>query len=189
MKGWIEMSYTMFKFFYDYEKEEKWLNKMSSNGKALTNYFWTKYTFEDEESGKYIYKIEFLDKSGRSDLQNDEYLRFLDDVGVECVGVYMHWAILRKEAATGDFELYTDWDSKIRLSNKMWNWWLKIAILEIAITSYLIINYLFFPEYKNTFHFCFMLLIIMFDTVFVRLALRSRKRMKEFMKEKEIYEN
>ncbi len=182
------MSHTLIRFFYDYEKEERWLNKMSAQGKALSSYFWVKYTFEDEEPGKYIYKIEFLDNSGKNDVHNRQYFDFLNDMGVECVSVYMHWAILRKKAEDGKFEIYTDLDSKIKVNRKMWTWWRGIAVLEVLITCYLCYNYLFLLPTRTVLETAELLLIMMFDSVLIRLAYKARKRMKRFMKDKEIYE-
>ena len=72
------MKHTTFKFFYNYEKEERWLNSMSAKGMALVDYYWARYVFEEDEPGKYIYKIEFLDKMGSNNLENIAYVNFLE---------------------------------------------------------------------------------------------------------------
>lgn len=39
------MKKVIYKAYYDYEKEEKWLKEMSAKGLALINYSWLRYTF------------------------------------------------------------------------------------------------------------------------------------------------
>lgn len=185
------MKHTTFKFFYNYEKEERWLNSMSANGMALTDYFWTRYVFEDEEPGKYIYKIEFLDKMGSNNIENIAYVNFLQDIGVECVGIYMHWATLRKEAKDGPFEIFTDLKSKINSCRKISRWWFTFSALEgfcgvtqlvsagikIAEHNFSIFSVVIFPVF-----------IIFIAILFFSLGWTVRTKLKELIKESNIYE-
>ncbi len=41
------MIHVVRKLFWDFEKEEQWLNEMSAKGMALTHYSWCKYVFTD----------------------------------------------------------------------------------------------------------------------------------------------
>jgi len=185
------MKHTTFKFFYNYEKEERWINSMSAKGMALVDYFWTRYVFEEEEPGKYIYKIEFLDKMGSKNIENIAYVNFLEDLGVECVGIYMHWATLRKEAKDGPFEIYTDLNSRIKNCRKMSRWWFSLAAFEGAIEVYELIlsgirisigdislfQMIIFPS-----------LIMAFTILFFSLGWTARIKLKELIKESKIYE-
>lgn len=49
------------KAFWNYEKEEHWLNTMSAKSLAMTNYSWCRYVFEEEPRGEYIYRIELTE--------------------------------------------------------------------------------------------------------------------------------
>jgi len=185
------MKHTTFKIFYNYEKEERWINSMSAKGMALVDYFWTRYVFEEEEPGKYIYKIEFLDKMGSKNIENIAYVTFLEDLGVECVGIYMHWATLRKEAKDGPFEIYTDLDSRIKNCRKMSRWWLSLAAFEGAIGVYELIltgirisigdislfSMILFPS-----------VIMAFTILFFSLGWAARTKLKELIKKSKIYE-
>ena len=185
------MKHTTFKFFYNYEKEERWINSMSAKGMALVDYFWTRYVFEEETPGKYIYKIEFLDKMGSKNIENIAYITFLEDVGVECVGIYMHWATLRKEAKDGPFEIYTDLSSRIKSCRKMSKWWLSLAAFEGVIEVYELIligirisdgNIKILPL------IIFPSVIMAFTILFFSLGWTARTKLKELIKESKIYE-
>ena len=71
------MKKTIYQFFsvWDYDKEETWLNDMSAKGLLLHSVGFCKYTFEEGDPGKYIYRLELLnprlsreEKRGISDL-------------------------------------------------------------------------------------------------------------------------
>ncbi len=55
------MRHVIRKLFFDFEKEELFLNKMSANGLALSKYTWGKYVFYEAPKGEYIYRLELLD--------------------------------------------------------------------------------------------------------------------------------
>lgn len=186
------MKYTTFKFFYNYEKEERWINSMSDKGMALTDYFWARYVFEEEVPGKYIYKIEFLDKSGGKNVENIGYINFLEDLGIECVGIYMHWAILRKEAKDGPFEIYTDLSSKIHSCRKISKWWFTFAALEGICALIELIN-LFSYYYQDSQVSVSLValtgLLFSFSILFFTLGWSARKKLAGLIKESNIYES
>ena len=116
------MKHVIHKAMWDYEKEERWLNEMSAKGLAMTDYSWCRYVFTDAPSGQYIYRIELLENLPTHP-ESLAYLRFLEENGVEFVASYMRWVYLRKPAADGPFDIYTDIDSKInhyRRINLVW---------------------------------------------------------------------
>jgi Protein of unknown function (DUF2812) len=120
------------KAYVDYEKEENWLNEMAAKGLALINYSFCKYTFEDSEKGEYIYRIELL-KELPSHPESVKYLRFLEETGIEYVASSMRWVYLRKKSSDGEFELYTDTDSKINHYENISKFWVILAIAEFLI--------------------------------------------------------
>jgi len=50
---------------------------------------------------------------GKYDITSEQFLTFLRDTGVEIVGTHLSWAYLRRPAAAGPFELFSDLDSRI----------------------------------------------------------------------------
>jgi len=126
------MSKSVWKAFYDEQKEERWLNEMSAKGYALTNYTWMHYRFEDAAPGEYIYRIELLD----NDIKTKEslaYLDFLKQSDVEFVASYMRWVYLRKKAADGPFEVYTDNESKLAYLKRLSNFYLTFGLVLAAM--------------------------------------------------------
>ncbi|MCB2293245.1 DUF2812 domain-containing protein [Clostridium algoriphilum] len=78
----------IYKLYYDYEKEENWLNEMSANGMTLTKYTWCRYVFTEAPKNEYIYRLELLQHSP-SHPESIAYIKFLEETGVECIIEYI----------------------------------------------------------------------------------------------------
>ena len=126
------MKHIVRKPYWNFEKEEKWLNEMCAKGLALVDYTWCRYVFEDCEKGEYIYRIELLPKSA-SHIESMKYIQFLEDTEVEYVTSYMRWIYCRKKASDGEFNLFTDIDSKIKHYQRVSAFWLTLACAELCI--------------------------------------------------------
>jgi hypothetical protein len=100
------------KLYWDFEREERWLNEMASEGWQLERYRLGRYQFGPGEPGAWIYRIELLPAALRSGASR-EYLSLLQDAGVEIVSSHVRWVYLRRRAALGPFELFTDLESRI----------------------------------------------------------------------------
>lgn len=111
------MKKVMYRFFMDYQKEEKWLNEQNEKGLHLTKVQFTRYTFVEGTPGEYIYRNELL--SGFTSKDHNEYLDFLKEGGIEVVDQFGGWGYFRKKADDGPFELYTDTSSKISYLNRV----------------------------------------------------------------------
>lgn len=122
------MTITKYKvyFAWDYEKEEAWLNEMSNKGYQLVHVGIFKYVFEVDHSKRYIYRLELLDQLP-SHPSSVDYMKFLEETGVECVSTILRWAYFRKEAGENGFELYSDIASRIKHYKR-------IQLLFIAVT-------------------------------------------------------
>lgn len=125
------MKYSVRKAFLNYEKEEKWLNEMSSKGLALSNYSWCRYVFEDSTPGEYIYRIVLLDNT-MSHPESRKMISFFEDMGIEFVASYSRWVYLRKKAAEGPFEIHSDIDTRIAHYKKVSTMWLTLACAEFC---------------------------------------------------------
>ena len=100
------------RLYWDYEKEERWLNEMASQGWYFARYRLGGYHFEQGEPGEWIYRIELLPDEPRS-AASQEYLSLLLDSGAEAVTSRARWVYLRRPAALGPFELFSDLESRI----------------------------------------------------------------------------
>src|SRR5690554_1243643 len=90
----IRMNKTVWKWFMNFEKEEKWINEMAAQGLHLIHYSFTKYVFAEGEPGKYIYRIELLENIP-SHPESMAYIRFLEDAGIEHVATHFRWVYFR----------------------------------------------------------------------------------------------
>lgn len=100
------------KLFYDFEKEEKWLNKLSNEGLAMVDYSFGRYVFEDCISGEYEYKIQYMENYPTS-AEGRKYIEFIESTGIEHVSSYIRWVYFRKKSEEVSFDIFSDLDSKI----------------------------------------------------------------------------
>ena len=109
---------TVHKLFWvwDFEKEERWLNKLAMEGWALENAGFCTYTFVRSEPGEYIIRIEMS--------KNADYRSFVEGLGAEYVGGCFNWFYFRRKAELGTFDLFSDIDSRIghldRIGKMLW---------------------------------------------------------------------
>lgn len=103
------------KIFMDEMKEEQWLNEMSKQGWHFKKYspFLLTYTFEQDSSKVYTYRVDCVNG------QKKDYFEFVESTGAELVYKNAFWAHFRKDQADGDFELYTDNQSKLSYLNRL----------------------------------------------------------------------
>lgn len=118
-----------FKLYWDKDKEQQWINEMAQEGWALTKYFLGVYTFEKCEPGEYIYQIDLM---GSTSKEQNEFKSFLEDIGVEIVAEWYRWIFLRKRAEDGEFEMYTDDESKIQQYKKIHNFFKAFFVAELV---------------------------------------------------------
>jgi hypothetical protein len=126
------MKHVIHKIYWNYEREEKWLNQMSAKGLALTDYCWIRYVFEDSQPGEYIYRIQLLENLA-SNPESRKYIEFVEGTGAECIATYLRWVYFRKRSADGPFELYSDIASKIHHYRLVRAFWVFFAGVEFAI--------------------------------------------------------
>ena len=103
---------TVRKLYWNFEKEERWLNEMAANGQALRHYSWGTYRFETSRPAEWTYRIELLPDVA-SKPASQEYLAFMADTGAQAVAIYQRWVYFRKPSVDGTFEVFSDLDSRI----------------------------------------------------------------------------
>jgi len=182
------MKTIIWKAYYNYEKEEKWLNEMSAKGLALTDYSWARYVFKEEPNNLYTYRIELLEKFSKHP-ESQNYIKFLEENGVECVATYMRWVYLRKKTSEGPFDIYSDNESKLANFKRMNLWWMSCMWIEIIAgvinTSIAIAGYMGYIE-KESHHFINLfggLVFLGFGLLFFVLGGKSRQKIKRLKRE------
>ena len=160
---------------------------------ALSDYSWCRYVFTDSPNSQYIYRIELLDNLPTHP-ESIAYLRFLEENGVECVASYMRWVYLRKNAADGPFDIYTDIDSKIKHYQRINLLWSTLMIVEFIVggmnVAIGIIN-LSIGEHLGNFSYGNIGLgvsLLLFGLMFLLLGAPLRRKIKKLRQEKTIHE-
>jgi len=127
------MRHTVYKLLWawQYDKEEKWLNEMSSEGMSLVSVGLCKYIFEDSTPGEYTYKIELLNNLP-SNTESMSYIRFIEEAGVEHIGSIFRWVYLKKKTEDGPFDLYSDIGSKIKYLKRLQIFFISLMFLELC---------------------------------------------------------
>ncbi|PRR82035.1 DUF2812 domain-containing protein [Clostridium vincentii] len=180
------MRYTVHKWFWvwDFEKEENWLNEMSVKGLQLVAVGFCKYVFEETIEGEYAYKLELLENVP-SNAESISYISFLEETGVEYIGSLMRWAYFRKKVAYGDFEIYSDIDSKIKHYKR-------IRFLILAVTSMNVVpafSYLYnYIEKRHSVNFDFKIFSFLITLLLGFGILKVSKKISKLKKEKAIRE-
>ena len=131
------MRRTIRKFFFvwDFDKEEKWLNEMAAKGLALASTGFCKYEFEDSLPGEYKVCLQLLDKMP-SHPESQKYIAFMEETGAEHVGSFTRWVFFRKKASEGDFQLFSDNESKVKYITSMLSFVALIVGLNLYIGLY-----------------------------------------------------
>lgn len=131
------MRRTIRKFFFvwDFDKEEKWLNEMAAKGLALVSTGFCKYEFEDSLPGEYKVCLQLLDKMPNHP-ESQKYIAFMEETGAEHVGSFTRWVFFRKKASEGDFQLFSDNESKVKYITSMLSFVALIVGLNLYIGLY-----------------------------------------------------
>jgi hypothetical protein len=172
------------KAYWDYEKEESWLNQMSAMGMALIDYSWCRYVFEQAQPNEYIYRLELL-KNHHSHPDSISYIRFLEESGVECVAKYMRWIYLRKKASEGPFDIYTDLESKYKYYKRVFAFWNTLFLFEFSIGLF---NLLIGIINGTAINLICSIPCLCFAIVFAKVNLRNKMRIKKYEQERTIHE-
>ena len=91
---------------WNFETEERWLNTMAQSGWVLTKVGLGTYHFAPCQPGEYTIRLEMH-------AADRDYLQFMQDIGAEYIGRMAQWVYFRRKAELGQFDLFSDLDSKI----------------------------------------------------------------------------
>lgn len=165
-----------FRLYYDKDAEEAWLQSMSAQGWAFKGFFLGVYTFEPCERGEYIYRIDLMpsDREVRED-----FAAFMGEMGVDVVARWYRWVYLRRKAAEGPFDLYTDAESQIALYSRIRRFFFAAMVLEALC---------FFAEIKaaletgRALFWLFSGLLLALVLTFLRIILKSGRKIQALRK-------
>ena len=176
------MKHVEYKIFtiFQFEDEERWLNEKSAKGEQLTDVGVCRYVFEDGEPGKYIYRLEMLENFPNH-YKSREYLKFLEETGVEHIGSVLKWVYLRKKASDGPFDIYSDIDSKIKQYERIINLANLLVLTQLLVSIPNVICTLF----GNTFNRVYLINLIVAAIFYI--AKRSVKDKVNKLKKEKIY--
>lgn len=182
------MKTSVWKLFVNFEKEEKWLNEMAAKGFNLVHYSIARYFFQEGKPGEYIYRIELL-KEMPSHPESRAYIKFMEEAGVECVDTYFRWVFFRKKAEDGSFDLYSDYDSRIKHYKRVVS---LVGILGVFNLMAAIMNVViglangsnghsYFNVYISTLNWLVAILLI-------NMFISYNRKIRKMKKEKQLYE-
>lgn len=134
------------KFTFDKDEEQEWLNDWCQSGWAMTRFFVGLVTFVPCQPGEFIYQIDLIPGRFLQAHDYEGYVIFMDEMGVEVLQRWGRWVYLRKRAEDGPFDLYTDTDSKIALYRRIRNMFI-CALVVVSLCSFSAWDMLFrFPD-------------------------------------------
>lgn len=168
---------------WDFDKEEKWLNEMAAKGLALVSVGWLRYEFEPCLPGEYSIRLEFLENRVNHP-ESEQYTSFIEDMGAEQVGSMMRWVYFRKKSSEGEFELFSDKESKIKYLNRILLWLWILGGVNLYCVAYNMWLFFYFGSYINLVCVLNLVLCILMAGGILRLN-RKKKLLK---KEQSIFE-
>lgn len=128
---------TVYKWFWiwAFEKEEMWLNRMANNGWVLDGVGFCRYKFVQCDPEEYTVRLEMhhFDK---------DYIDFMSETGAEYVGRMVQWIYFRKKVSDGEFNIFSDIDSRINQLNRIGKMLSVIGIANLIIGLVNSFNYI-----------------------------------------------
>lgn len=163
-----------FRLYYDKDKEETFLNRMSSEGYAMKKFILGIYFFEKTKPNEYTYCVDLVRDKSEKELH--EYISLIEESGAEFVQRWGIWAFFRKK---GEFELYTDIDSQISLYKRIRSTFIVFTSVELCCLSPQL-NLLSVNKYATY----FIILILIIILTFLYQVYKCTKKIKELEKNK-----
>ncbi|PWB49809.1 MAG: hypothetical protein C3F13_18395 [Anaerolineales bacterium] len=162
------------------EKEETWLEEMSSEGLHLNSvHLPCIYTFERGEPRRYTYRLDYMPLNRADKIQ--EYQQIFTDAGWQYIGEMSNWRYWRTFNSNNNAsEIFTDRESKIRKYQRL------LGYMAFFLFFLVFIAFRVFPkqplsssgtlEIVNAFYLfaklCYMILIPIYVVVVIQLLRR-----------------
>lgn len=126
-----------FRLYYDIDKEEKWLNNLVKKGYSFEKMILGFYYFKKCDSGKYIYRIDLKSKENYpvTNQKASEYISFIESTGAKLVCTWSYYAYFRQESKKGNFEIYSDKESKIEYYKRIRKLFISLCFIEMFCSS------------------------------------------------------
>ena len=140
------MKTTVKKAFMDIHKEEEWLNEQGENGLMLIAYHAGEYEFENVSPAKYQYKIDLPAYTGS---KKKEYLAFLEQTGISVVAEYGGRVYLRKNAADGPLDMYTEQKEAEKQMSKRLSFYFITAISQFMLGMIMLVYTLNYVQQRS----------------------------------------
>lgn len=179
------MRKTMHKWFWswEHEKEEQWLNTMAAKGWALVSVGFATYEFEECQPGEYNFRIELLEHSPNS-FEGKEYISFIEETGATQVGQFVNWIYFRKKTVDGPFDLFSDFESKIKHFKRIFTMMFPVGLINLYIGLQNIMMY-----FKNGFSGSLIGIVnLLCSGLLLFGCFKVKQKMDQLKKEKQIFE-
>lgn len=128
------MNKYVYRLFYDFEKEERWLNQMAARGWMMRSFVMGVYHFSKSAPGEYIYRIELLPRRVKA-AESQVYLQFLEESGIEVVATWIRWVYYRRKASEGAFDIYSDIESRMAHYKRVLQMFMPLAVLWLMLCA------------------------------------------------------
>ena len=165
------------KFTFDKDEEQEWLNEYARRGWAMTKFCVGVVTFAPCQPGEYVYQIDLLPGKGLWADDYEGYVIFMDEMGVEVVQRWGRWVYLRKRAEDGPFEVYTDVESQLALYRRIRALFLWALVIEICCSISGFSTLARFPEDVFARGLAGFYIVIL--AVFLRAVLQCTRKIRE----------
>lgn len=173
------MRHARYRLFWawNFDKEEAWLNEQAAHGLALVDAAGIRYVFEECEPGAYEYRLELLENMACA-AEGRRYLDFLEEMGIECVGMFGRWAYLRRRCDDAPFDLFSDIDSKIKHLRRIDALLFAALALQLAGLAALF-HMREYPQDMLPFVFVWLAFVVLVGFGFVRIARKAGRLKRE----------
>lgn len=158
-----------FRWYYDKDDEEIFLNNMSAKGYAMKRFFLGIYWFDRCSPNEYTYRVDII--NDKNIPERKEFYDFVSDTGAELVQTWGVWAFFRKKGS--NFELYTDKESRINQYKRIRKTFISLGICEALVIPNILYSYFLF-DIKLYIYIVFLLVII--DFIFFYQVYKCNKK-------------
>lgn len=171
-------------WFWDFDKEEAWLNSMAAKGLALVAVGYSRYTFEDSLPGEYMVRLELLENSPEH-AESEKYIQFIEETGGEYLGSLSSWVYFRQKTDLGQFTLHSDNSSRLKHLNTI-----SVVLGVIAAAQLLggLTNLLIFLIQRTTLNIVVGVPILCFGLLFSYGYWHIRKKRAKIKKQQQLFE-